>query len=114
CPDRKVIALQADGSGMYALQALWTQARESLDVTTLIFANRGYAILKGELAAAVQRSPGPRARDMVDLDRPAIDWVSLARGMGVDGERVEDCAGLADALGRGLETPGPYLVEVLL
>lgn len=114
CPDRKVIALQSDGSGMYTLQSLWTQARERLDVTTLIFANRAYAILKGELATAFPRKPGPRARDMVELDRPAIDWVSLARGMGVDGERVEDCAGLAAALGRGLATPGPYLIEVLL
>jgi acetolactate synthase I/II/III large subunit len=113
CPDRKVLALQADGSAMYTLQALWTQAREGLDVTNLILANRSYAILKGEMAAAEGLSAGRRALDMMELDRPALDWVSLARGMGVEGERVMDSAALVTALERGLATPGPYLVEAV-
>ncbi|HEY1260544.1 MAG TPA: acetolactate synthase large subunit, partial [Stellaceae bacterium] len=89
CPDRKVVCLEGDGSGMYTLQALWTQAREGLDVTTLLFSNRSYAILKGELANVGAGNPGRKALDMLDLDRPDLDWVSLAKGMGVPGARVE-------------------------
>src|SRR5690606_20155215 len=111
CPDRKVLALQSDGSGMYTLQALWTQAREGLDVTTVIFANRSYAILKGEMSAAEELRPGRRALDAIELDRPALDWVALAAGMGVGGERVDHCEGFRRAVTRGLATPGPYLVE---
>ncbi len=111
CPDRPVLALQADGSGMYTLQALWTQAREGLNVTTLVFANDGYKSLHQELYK-VGANPGRTALDMLNVDRPALDWVSLAKGMGVPGERVEDAAGLAKALAKGLAEPGPYLVEV--
>lgn len=110
CPDRKVLALQADGSGMYTPQALWTQARESLDVTTVVFANRGYQSLKQELYK-VGANPGRTALDMLEIGEPALDWVSLARSMGVPGERVTDAAGLSQALGRGLAAPGPYLIE---
>jgi acetolactate synthase I/II/III large subunit len=113
CPGRKVLSLEADGSAMYTLQALWTQAREGLDVTTLILANQSYAILKGEMANVGARNPGRRALDMLSLDRPALDWVDLARGMGVEGERVEDAQTLTAALDRGLATPGPYLVEAV-
>jgi len=113
CPERKVLSLEADGSAMYTLQALWTQAREGLDVTTLILANQSYAILKGEMAGVGARNPGRKALDMLTLDRPTLDWVDLARGMGVDGERVEDAESLAHALGRGIATPGPYLVEAV-
>ena len=74
CPDRKVVCLEADGSGMYTLQALWTQAREQLDVTTLLFANRAYAILKGELANVGAQNVGRKALDMLDLGRPELDW----------------------------------------
>src|SRR5579859_4459360 len=88
CPDRKVVALQADGSGMYSLQAIWTIARERLDVTICIWANRAYAILKGELAAVGADGTGRNARNMLSLSDPPLDWVKLARGMGVDGERV--------------------------
>jgi acetolactate synthase-1/2/3 large subunit len=111
CPDRPVLALQADGSGMYTLQALWTQARESLNVTTLVFANRGYQSLHQELYK-VGANPGRTALDMLEVDRPALDWVSLARGMGVPGERVEDAAGLVRALRRGFGEAGPYVIEV--
>jgi acetolactate synthase-1/2/3 large subunit len=113
CPERQVVTLQADGSGMYTLQGLWTQAREGLKVLTLIFANRSYEILKGELAG-VGANPGPKAHDMLSLDRPALDWVSLARGMGVEAARAETPDALARAFRAGLDAPGPYLIEVVL
>ena len=111
CPDRPVLALQADGSGMYTPQALWTQAREGLNVTTLVFANAGYKSLHQELYK-VGANPGRTALDMLTVERPVLDWVSLARGMGVPGERVEDAPGLVNALARGFAEPGPYLIEV--
>ncbi|MBU2090116.1 MAG: acetolactate synthase large subunit, partial [Alphaproteobacteria bacterium] len=89
CPDRKVVSLQADGSGMYTVQGLWTQAREKLDVVTLIFSNRSYAILRGELANVGALNPGPKALDMLSLANPDINWVSLARGLGLEATRVE-------------------------
>ncbi|CAA9481731.1 MAG: Thiamine pyrophosphate-requiring enzymes, partial [uncultured Rubrobacteraceae bacterium] len=88
CPGRKVVCLQADGSAMYTVQALWTQAREGLDVTTVILDNRSYAILKGELANVGAGDAGRKAHDMMELDRPALDWVSMARGMGVEAGRA--------------------------
>ena len=114
CPDRKVVCLQSDGSGMYCVQALWTQAREGLDTTILVFANRAYNILKGELANVGAGNPGPRAHDMLSLDRPTIDWVNLANGMGVEAERVETADALCDAFERGLAVKGPYLVEIVI
>ncbi|MBT6094130.1 MAG: acetolactate synthase large subunit [Rhodospirillaceae bacterium] len=114
CPDRKVVALQADGSSMYTIQGLWTQAREGLDVTTVIYANRAYAILQGEMAAVGVENPGKVAQDMFGLDRPTLDFVSLARGMGVEGERVDDAGDFQAALQRGLATPGPYLIEAVI
>ena len=89
CPDRKVVGLQADGSAMYTVQGLWTQAREGLDVTTLVFANRAYASLLHELHGVGARNPGRKALDMLDLGRPALDWVSIAKGMG-GGRRARD------------------------
>jgi acetolactate synthase I/II/III large subunit len=112
CPDRKVIALEGDGSAMYTLQSLWTMAREGLDVTVLIFANGSYKILRGELTNVGVRNPGPRAVDMLSLTRPDIDWVSLARGMGVEAARAKTCEQLVKALAAGLHCQGPYLVEV--
>jgi acetolactate synthase-1/2/3 large subunit len=112
CPDRRVIALQADGSGMYTLQSLWTMARESLDVTVVVCANRSYRILQFELARAGVVEPGPRARSLTDLSHPELDWVSLARGMGVPASRPENAEELVAALERALATPGPALVEV--
>ena len=114
CPDRPVLGLQADGSGMYTVQGLWTQAREGLNVTTLVYANRRYAILEHELGNVGVQTPGRRAKDMLRIDRPALDWVSLARGMGVEAECVEDTDGLMRALARGFATPGPYLVEAAM
>jgi acetolactate synthase-1/2/3 large subunit len=114
CPDRKVTALEGDGSAMYTLQSLWTMARESLDITVVILANRAYNILRGELTNVGVKNPGPRAIDMLSLNRPDLDWVSLARGMGVEGMRVKDCEQFAKALRAGLSSSGPYLIEVAL
>ncbi|MSP88859.1 MAG: acetolactate synthase large subunit [Alphaproteobacteria bacterium] len=114
CPSRKVVALQADGSAMYSLQALWTQAREGLDVTTLLFDNRTYAILRHELTNVGASNPGRKALDMLDIGRPDLDWVSLARGMGVPGEKVTTIDEFLDGFARGLAAPGPYLVSVTL
>jgi acetolactate synthase-1/2/3 large subunit len=114
CPDRKVVNLQADGSAMYTVQSLWTQAREGLDVTTVLFSNRTYQILKGELANVGAGNPGRKALDMLDLGKPDIDWVGLAKSLGVPGARVEDMAGFNRRFAEGLATPGPFLVEVVL
>jgi acetolactate synthase I/II/III large subunit len=114
CPDRPVIALQADGSAMYTLQALWTQAREGLDVTTLIGSNRSYRILLDELRRAGVEEPGPQARAMTSLTDPPLDWVGLAEGMGVAATRAGTAQELADALRRSLAEPGPALVEMVL
>jgi acetolactate synthase-1/2/3 large subunit len=114
CPDRKVVGLQADGSAMYTVQALWTQAREGLDVTTVLFSNRVYQILKGELANVGAGNPGRKALDMLDLGHPDIDWVGLAKSLGVPGARVTDMEGFNRRFAEGLATPGPYLVEVVL
>lgn len=114
CPDRKVVCLQADGSAMYTVQALWTQARESLDVTTIILNNRSYAILKGELTNVGASNAGRTAHAMMELDRPALDWVSLARGMGVDAGRATTMEEFDRQLEAGLRSEGPYLIDLHL
>ena len=114
CPDRKVVCLEGDGSGMYTLQALWTQAREGLDITTLVFSNRTYQILKGELANVGAGNPGRKALDMLDLGNPDIDWVGLAKAMGVPGAKATTMEEFNRHCAAGLTTPGPYLVEVVL
>ena len=111
-PDRKVIALEGDGSGMYTLQALWTMARENLDVTVVVLANRKYQILRGELTNMGAGTPGRRANDMLTLDRPDLDWVSLARGHGVEGSRAATLDELASALRNAFARRGPYLSEL--
>ena len=114
CPGRKVLSIQADGSAMYTIQSLWTQARENLNITTVILNNRYYAILRHELTNVGAQNVGRKALDMLDLSRPDLDFVRLARGMGVPGERVETMDEFNTAVARGLSTPGPYLVEVML
>ena len=114
CPDRKVVCLEADGSAMYTLQALWTQAREGLDVTTVIFNNRSYAILNLELSRVGAESPGPKALDMLDLSRPDLDFAALAKGMGVPAASATTADELVTALERGLAEPGPFLVDAVL
>jgi acetolactate synthase-1/2/3 large subunit len=114
CPGRTVVNLQGDGGAMYTLQALWTQARESLHVVTLVCANRAYRILQLELARAGVSSPGSSLRSLVDLARPRLDWVQLARGLGVEACSAEDVASLRRALTRALAEPGPHLVELVM
>lgn len=114
CPDRPVLGLQADGSGAYSLQALWTQAREEQHVVTLIFSNREYRILKGEMRNVGVTTVGKNALGMLDLRRPDIGWVDLARGFGVAGEAVETVEDLAAALQRGFAEKRPYLIEAVM
>jgi acetolactate synthase I/II/III large subunit len=136
CPDRPVLALEADGSAMYTITALWTQAREQLDVTTVIFSNRAYAILSMELqrvgavppgktaggagpgtaddGPAGRGGPGPVARSLLDLTRPDLDFTALATGLGVPASRARSTAEFADQLGRALAEPGPHLIEAVL
>lgn len=115
CPDRRTICMTGDGSAMYTIQALWTQAREQLPVTTVIFANNSYAILKAEYQnMGAGDAPGPQALAMIDIDRPTIDWVAMAKSMGVPGVSVETVDGLTAALLRSVREPGPSLIEVRL
>jgi len=114
CPDRRVLALEADGSGMYTLQSLWTMARENLDVTVVVFANRKYAILQIELLRVGAGNPGRKAMDMLDLSRPDLDWVALAKGMGVSATRATTADEFNKAITRSLATRGPSLVEAVL
>jgi acetolactate synthase-1/2/3 large subunit len=114
CPNRKVICLHGDGGAMYTLQALWTQARERLDVTTVIFANRSYAILNIELARVGAQNPGPKALSMLDLHNPTLDWVQLASGMGVEASRAETVGEFAGQFDSAIKQRGPRLIEVVL
>jgi len=114
CPDRPVINLQADGSAMYTVQSLWTQAREGMNVTTLICSNRSYNIINVELQRAGITNPGPKARAFTDLGNPPIDWPSLSRGLGVPGVAVDTAEDLARELRKALAEPGPHLIEMIL
>ncbi len=104
CPDRRVLCLTADGSGMYTVQALWTMAREGLNVTTVVFANRSYAVLQREFSGLGVGAPGPRASALFDIGRPTLDWVHLAKGMGVPAGRVTTLEAFAKALKEGFES----------
>jgi len=114
CPERPVINLQADGSGMYTVQALWTEAREGLNITTLICSNRSYNILKVELERAGIRTIGPQTSSLIELDRPDIDWVKLAQGMGVPAVSVETAEALAHEFRKALSEAGPHLISMML
>ncbi len=114
CPDRPVFAVTGDGSAMYQLQVLWTAARERLDVTTIVLANRAYQILHFELAALGVTEPGRNARRMFDIEEPALDWVSLAQGHGVPARRAATVAEFAAALEIAAQTEGPFLIEAVL
>ncbi len=114
CPDRRVIALEADGSALYTIQALWTQAREGLNVTNVILNNGAYAILRLEMMRAGVNQLSEAANALFDLKRPAIDFCNIARGFGVPAERVETPAALTAALTRSYTTPGPALIEVMI
>ena len=104
------MCLQADGAGMYTLQALWTQAREELDVVNVVFANRIYKILHGELLA-VGAKPGVASNELFDLARPELDWISLANGMGVEAARVDTLETFADVFSAAGGRRGPFLIQ---
>ena len=114
CPDRKVICMVGDGSAMYTIQSLWTQARESLNVVTIVFANRIYQILRGEFDGVGAGEPGKRAMDMLKIDGPAIDFVSLAKGMGVPARSVDNVDDFVKALAEAMPEKGPRLIEVVM
>ena len=114
CPDRPVICLEADGSAMYTLSALWTQAREGLNVTTVVLNNQAYAVLRMELQLVGAQSGGERANDLMDLTRPPLDFVSLATGMGVPASRATTAEELAEEFEKALAEPGPHLIDAAL
>ncbi|WP_321786847.1 acetolactate synthase large subunit [Paraburkholderia sp. J94] len=114
CPDRRVFCMVGDGSAMYTIQSLWTQARENLNVTTIIFANNSYAILKAEYANMGAGTPGERALSMIDIDNPRIDWLAMAKSMGVPGVAVETAEDFYKAMNDSVREPGPRLIEVRL
>jgi acetolactate synthase-1/2/3 large subunit len=111
-PGRKVIVLEGDGSGLYTIQSLWTQAREQLDVVNVVFANDMYRILQIELQRAGIERPGPQGQALTDLDQPSVDWGAIAKGFGVPWSRADDATGLHQQLQRAIATPGPSLIEV--
>jgi acetolactate synthase-1/2/3 large subunit len=112
CNTRPVLCLSADGSGMYTLQALWTMAREGLNITTVIFANRAYSVLKREFSNLGMGEPGAKASSLFDIGRPDLDWVSLAKGMGVPAERVISLDEFSRILRTSFDSSGPKLIEV--
>ena len=114
CPDRPVIALEADGSAMYTIQSLWTMAREHLDVTVVIFNNRAYRILDVELARLDGQVPGPKAKALLGLDDPYLDFVKLGSGLGIASRRVESAEELTGALEQAIADAGPHLIEAVI
>jgi acetolactate synthase-1/2/3 large subunit len=114
CPDRPVLALEADGSSMYTIQSLWTMAREQLNVTVVIYNNRSYGILNVELARVGAQQSGPKAAAQLDLSEPNLDFVSIGKGLGVPAQRVDTGEDLVDALQRAIAEPGPHLIEVVV
>lgn len=114
CPDRRVFCMVGDGSAMYTIQSLWTQAREGLNITTIIFANNSYAILKAEYANMGAGAPGPQALAMIDIDRPRIDWRAMATSMGVPSVSVDTAEAFHKAMADSVRAAGPLLIEVRL
>jgi acetolactate synthase I/II/III large subunit len=114
CPDRKVICLESDGSGMYMPQSLWTMARDNLNILTLIFANRKYQILRNEMSNVGVSNVGPKASALLDIDNPVIDWVAQARTFGVEAFRAETMEDLSRRIDAGLAMKGPCLIEIVL
>jgi acetolactate synthase I/II/III large subunit len=114
CPDRPVIGIQADGSAMYTISALWSYAREQLDITTIVCDNGSYAILEHELSRVGAQGDGKRAAQLLDLGGPALDFVAIATGMGVPATRATTAEELADQLRTALAEPGPHLIDAVL
>ncbi|MDF1687222.1 MAG: acetolactate synthase large subunit [Parvibaculaceae bacterium] len=113
-PDRKVVCLHGDGGAMYTVQSLWTQARENLDVTTVIFANHSYAILNVELARVGAIDPGPKALSSLDLHNPEINWTQLGQSMGVNAMRAETTEEFAKCFAACMNEKGPHLIEAII
>jgi acetolactate synthase-1/2/3 large subunit len=114
-PDRPVLCLESDGSAMYTISGLWTQARENLDVTTVVYNNGAYDILRLELQrVGAGSAPGPKALDLLDISRPSMDFVKMAEGMGVPARRATSCEELADALRDAFAEPGPHLIDAVV
>ena len=114
CPDRRTFCMVGDGSAMYTIQSLWTQAREGLPVTTIIFANHSYQILKVEFGNMGFGTPGPQALGLIDIDKPRIDWLAMGKSMGVPSVRVDNARDFYDSLVNSSREPGPALIEVCL
>ena len=114
CPDRKVVVLESDGSGLYMPQTLWTHARESLNILTLVFANHRYQILRNEMKNVGAVRVGRKASDLLDIGRPNIDWVALAKSFGVEAARARSMEELSRLIDGGLASQGPNLIEVVL
>lgn len=114
CPDRKVIALQADGSAMYTVQALWSMARENTDITVVIMNNRSYAILNIELARVGAGQPTPKTLSMFDLSHPDINWVDISEGMGVPSTRATTAEEFHQQFAHAMESKGPRLIEAMV
>ncbi|MGH7286879.1 MAG: acetolactate synthase large subunit, partial [Myxococcota bacterium] len=114
CPGRKVLCLEGEGSALYTIQALWTQAREGLDVVNVIYNNRSYAILNLELNRVGAQPPGPRAKAMLDLSSPDLDFVAIARGFGMPASRAASSEDFVKQLERVLAEPGPALIEAIV
>jgi acetolactate synthase I/II/III large subunit len=113
-PHRPVIALQADGSAMYTISALWTMAREQLDITVIILNNRAYAILQVELMRVGASAGGPKAQSLLDLSNPDIDFVSIAEGLGVPATRATTAEDLTTQFGTAITEPGPHLIDAVM
>ena len=115
CPDRPVIALIGDGTAMYTIQALWTMARENLDVTSIIFSNASYSVLNIELErVGAQQKPGPKARSQLDISGPDLNFARLAQGMGVHAARADTAEEFCKAMEYALACPGPHLIEAVI
>ncbi|WP_337173316.1 thiamine pyrophosphate-dependent enzyme [Paludisphaera sp.] len=110
-PDRKVVVLQADGSGMYTVQALWSMAREKADVVVIVLKNDAYAILNLELARVREGETNARMRSMLDLDGPSIGWVEIATGLGVPATRAATAEEFHRRFEAALGAKGPQLIE---
>jgi acetolactate synthase-1/2/3 large subunit len=114
CPNRKVINFQSDGCGAYSVQAFWTQARENLDVVTIIGSNRSYEILELELLRAGIDQTGPMAHSMLRLDNPLLNWVKIGQGFGVPAVAVDTAESFARELERAVMHKGPHLIEAII
>jgi acetolactate synthase-1/2/3 large subunit len=114
CPDRKVICLESDGSAMYTIQSLWTQARQGLGVVTVLFNNSSYAVLNMELSRVGVHASGPKAKEMLDLRQPDLEFAHIARGMGVPATRATTAEEFYDQFARAVREPGPSLIEAIV